>query len=185
MAGGDASSDADLVLATAQGDGDAFAVLIRRHVRAATLLAAQLLGDQDDAEDVVQVAFTLVYERARKFDATRPFSPWLHGMVRRLAANRRARDARRARLLRLWGRFSGRSVETIDEGLDQETLGRAVGELSPMQRACFELVALRGISIEEAAAMHGISASTVRQHVFRARRAMKGALRTDPEREHD
>jgi DNA-directed RNA polymerase specialized sigma24 family protein len=45
-----------------------------------------------------------------------------------------------------------------------------------MQRACFELVALRDIPIEQAAAMHGISESTVRQHVFRARRALGNAL---------
>jgi RNA polymerase sigma factor (sigma-70 family) len=49
-------------------------------------------------------------------------------------------------------------------------------DLSPMQRACFELVAVRDLSIEEVAAMHGISESTVRQHVFRARVALRRAL---------
>lgn len=45
-----------------------------------------------------------------------------------------------------------------------------------MQRACFELVAVRGLSTEEVAVMHGISQSTVRQHVFRARAAIRAAL---------
>jgi RNA polymerase sigma-70 factor (ECF subfamily) len=143
-----------------------------------------LLGDQDDAEDIVQVAFILVHERAGGFDATRPFRPWLYAVVRRLASNRRARDARRARLLELWGRWSGgvaqpradRADSAIDAEEDVESVRQIMTTLSPMQRACFELVALRGIPAEEVAAMHGISESTVRQHVFRARRALSHAL---------
>jgi DNA-directed RNA polymerase specialized sigma24 family protein len=100
----DARADADLLAATAHGDADAFAVLVRRYIRAAALLGAQLLGDRDDAEDIVQDAFTVVHRNARAFDAKRPFAPWFFAIVRRLAANRRSRDLRRARLLRLFGR---------------------------------------------------------------------------------
>jgi DNA-directed RNA polymerase specialized sigma24 family protein len=46
-----------------------------------------------------------------------------------------------------------------------------------MQRACFELVAIRDLATEEVAAMHGISESTVRQHLFRARTALRYALK--------
>ena len=45
-----------------------------------------------------------------------------------------------------------------------------------MQRACFDLVVMRDLSIEEVAVMHGISESTVRQHVFRARAALRTIL---------
>jgi RNA polymerase sigma-70 factor, ECF subfamily len=176
----DARSDAELLAATARGDSAAFAVLVRRYIRAATLLAAQLLGDRDDAEDVVQDAFRVVHRNAPAFDAERPFRPWFYAIVRRLAANRRSRDLRRARLLRLWSRprVSGETSSEAEGAflarIDAEAVRRAMEDLSPMQRACFELVAVRDLSIEEVAAMHGISESTVRQHVFRAR----GVLRT-------
>ena len=157
---------------------------MRRHIRTATLLAAQLLGDRDDAEDVVQEAFTVVHRNARGFDGERPFGPWLFGIVRRLAANRKARDARRARLLRLWGRESLAPAElpradyALLAGGDSAAAAAqlAMAELSPMQRACFELVSLRELPVEEVAAMHGVSASTVRQHVFRARTALRKLL---------
>lgn len=45
-----------------------------------------------------------------------------------------------------------------------------------MQRACFDLVTLRGFSIAEVATMHAISEFTVRQHVFRARTALRAVL---------
>jgi len=180
--GNDERGDAELLAAAARGDGGAFGVLVRRHIRPATLLAAQLLGDRDEAEDVVQDAFTVVHDRAHRFDAARPFAPWLFGIVRRLAEHRRARAARRWRLLRRWG--TGTVAEpapvhiegAVLAGADMDLVRRAVLSLSPMQRACFELVTVRDLAPAEVADMHGISEATVRQHVFRARHALRRAL---------
>ncbi len=178
----DGRIDAELLAATARGDDVAFAVLVRRYIRAATLLAAQLLGDRDEAEDIVQDAFTVVHRNVHTFDAGRPFAPWFFAIVRRLAANRRSRDVRRERLLRLWGKgtIAASMSPPADAGLlvslDATAVRRAMENLSPMQRACFELVAVRDLSTEEVAAMHGISESTVRQHVFRARAALRDVL---------
>src|SRR5437588_999142 len=98
----DDESDAAL-LARGVGDGGrAFGMLVRRHVRAATAVALDLLGDLDDAEDVVQEAFLVVLDRAAEFDAARPFGPWLAGIVRNKALRRLERAARRRRLLRFW-----------------------------------------------------------------------------------
>ena len=170
-----------MLAATVHGDGAAFAVLVRRYIRAGTLLAAQLLGDRDDAEDVVQDAFIVVHRNAGAFDAARPFGPWFFAIVRRLAANRRSRDRRRAQLLRLFGkelaeRTSANVEAAVVAQLDGAAALRAMEDLSPMQRACIELVVLRGLSTEEVSAMHGISEATVRQHVFRARASLRGVL---------
>jgi RNA polymerase sigma-70 factor (ECF subfamily) len=179
---GETRTDAELLAAAGRGDDAAFAALVRRYIRAATLLAAQLVGDQDDAEDVVQDSFTVVHKNARVFDAGRPFGPWFFAIVRRLATNRRSRERRRKRLLQLW--WGGAPTEATTPAVDRSVIDRieadvaagAMANLSPMQRACFELVAVRDLSPEEVAAMHGIAESTVRQHVFRARAALRGAL---------
>ena len=187
--GNDERGDAELLAAGARGDGSAFGILVRRHIRPATLLAAQILGDRDDAEDIVQDSFTVVLERARAFDATRPFPPWLFGIVRRLAQHRRARIARRARLLRLWGKGTVVDPEPVHiepalvAGADLEIVRQAMRSLSPMQRACFELVTVRDLSPAEVGVMHDISESTVRQHVFRARQSLRKAL--NPEGAND
>ena len=123
----DGRTDAALLAATARGDNAAFAVLVRRYIRVATLLAAQLLGNRDWATDRGEPA-------------------------------------------------SSRSEATLVAHLDAAAAKRAMGMLSAMQWACFELVVVRGLSSKEVAAMHGISESTVRQHVFRARTALRGAL---------
>jgi RNA polymerase sigma factor (sigma-70 family) len=178
----DERTDAALLAAAARGDDTAFAVLVRRYIRAATLLAAQFLGDRVEAEDIAQDAFVIVHKKARMFDPNRPFAPWLFAIVRRLAAKRRSRDLRRTRLLRLWAKPGGseptasRVEMALIAGFDAEAARRAMKTLSSMQRACFELVAVRGLSTVEVAAMHGISESTVRQHVFRARTALRRIL---------
>ena len=178
----DGRSDGELVAASARGDDAAFALLVRRYVRQATLLAAQYLGVRDEAEDIVQDALMIVHREARRFDANRRFQPWFFAIVRRLAENRRSRNVRRARLMRLWMRpHADEATSAVTEsalvtGLDAPMAIRAMHTLSPMQRACFELVEIRGISTSEVAAMHGIGESTVRQHVFRARVALRSAL---------
>jgi RNA polymerase sigma-70 factor (ECF subfamily) len=178
----DARTDAELLDAASRGDDHAFAVVVRRYVRRGTLLAVQLTGNVDDAEDVVQEAFTVVHRSARTFDARRPFSPWFFAIVRRLATNRRLLDQRRSRLLQRWWRGSEVELSPPDverasaARVDAEHARRAMEALSAMQRACFELVAVRGLGTDEVAAMHGIAESTVRQHVFRARAALRKSL---------
>ena len=175
-------TDAELLAETVRGNASAFTRLVRRHIRAGTLLAAQLLGDRDEEEDIVQDAFSVVHRQARTFDADRPFAPWFFAIVRRLASNRRARDVRRDRLRRVWARDPGSQLasppadDAVFARLDAAAASRAMHDLSPMQRACFELVAVRDLSVAEVAAMHGISESTVRQHVFRARAALRRVL---------
>jgi len=124
----------------------------------------------------------VVHDRAHRFDPARPFAPWLFGIVRRLAEHNRARTARRWRLLRRWGKGTVAEPEPVHfeaavlAGADMEQVRRAVMTLSPMQRACFELVTERELSPGEVADMHGISEATVRQHVFRARHALRRVL---------
>lgn len=179
----EAHSDVELVEAAARGDSAAFGTLVRRHIRASTLFAAQLMGDQDEAEDVVQDAFTVVYRQARTFDRTRPFAPWLYGIVRRIAHDRRRRVARRRRLLDDWWIRNpsdvAQSEVDVDETIVLDRVASRVRSLPQMQRACFELVAVHGITPAEVASLHGISESTVRQHVFRARRRLRSELAGD------
>jgi RNA polymerase sigma-70 factor, ECF subfamily len=170
------------VRAAAAGDQRPFTALVQRYIRTATLLATQLTGDADDADDIVQDAFTVVYTNAASFDESRPFAPWLYGIVRRLAQKRRIRTMRRARLLSIFGRSAERSssaneqehrlLQHIDVDLRSRDLWAAMQALPSMQRVCFDLVVMRQMAISEVAAMHDIAESTVRQHVFRARKAL-------------
>ena len=174
----DPPSDAELFARGAAGDDAAFGVLVRRHLRNATAVALGIAGNLEDAEDVVQEAFLVTLDRAATFDATRPFVPWLHGIVRHKAMRLRARAARRRRLLRLFGWSEPATVE--EDRVDASaTLVRAhvlLEALPEMQRRCFDLHVGLGLPTPAVAEQCGIAESTVRQHVFRARAALRRAL---------
>lgn len=179
-------SDADLVARSASGDADAFGVLVRRYVRSATTLAFELLGDRDDAEDVVQDTFIIVLRRAQDFDPAQRFSSWLFGIVRNTARRRGETAARRRRLLDRWlpdvrSATASRPASAPADGKESNhdvaaRVAEVVGELSEMQRRCFTLQVAHGIPVSEIAAMLDIAESTVRQHVFRARGVLRERL---------
>ncbi|MGH7634522.1 MAG: RNA polymerase sigma factor, partial [Gemmatimonadaceae bacterium] len=64
----------------------------------------------------------------------------------------------------------------MDAESELAVVRRELEALPAMQRSCFELVVLREVSVEDVAAMYAIAASTVRQHVFRARRELRTRL---------
>lgn len=172
--------DGALLARLAAGDADACTELVRKYLRPATLFAAQLTGDRDEAEDIVQRAFILAVERASELDTSRPFAPWLFAVVRRLALKRHARQRHRRALWERWRpEVSSSQIEPDAAIAAASDLALVRGELrtfSPMQAACFELVVLRDVAAEDVAAMYEISEATVRQHVFRARRALRDRL---------
>jgi RNA polymerase sigma-70 factor, ECF subfamily len=172
-------TDGELLARIARGDDEACDILVRRHIRAGTLFASQLLGDRDDAEDVVQSAFILACQRAAEFEPDRPFAPWLFSVIRRLAFKTHERRTRRQRLWGRWRNEASPSVDPageLDAASDVAVVRREMAALPAMQRACFELVVLRDVAVEDVAAMYEIAASTVRQHVFRARRELRSRL---------
>src|SRR5438105_10829433 len=145
-------SDAELLRAAALGDERATRALVTRHVRAAMLLAVQLLGDADEAEDTVQDAFLVVLRRAGDFDATAAFPAWLFGIVRRIARKVRARARRRWRLLERWRAHASPIVQpAAPANVELAELRSAMKALAPMQRACCELAFVHGLAAEEIA----------------------------------
>jgi RNA polymerase sigma-70 factor (ECF subfamily) len=179
---GDAD-DGHLLRRAASGDDAATADLVRRYVRRTTLFARQLVGDSDDAEDVVAEAFVIALDRAATFRESESVGPWLYGIVRRVAAKYRRRASRRRWLLKRW-RPEARRADPAQLAADRDALDRVaamVSGLPDMQRQCFDLVVYSGLDITEVATMFDIAPSTVRQHVHRARQAIRSRFPDVPD----
>jgi RNA polymerase sigma-70 factor (ECF subfamily) len=170
--------DEALVRATLSGDEGAFARLVRRYLRKAMAVALEYVRSREDAEDVVQDTFRRVFEKLDHFDQTKSFEPWFFTILRNTARN--ALKSRRIR---------EHDVLTIEHaspspGPYEETrrlelrvrIGEAVERLPAMQKTCFRLCMVEGLTSAEAASAIGLAESTVRVHVFKARRALQGLL---------
>ncbi|MFD5590684.1 RNA polymerase sigma factor [Streptomyces griseorubiginosus] len=170
-----ADRDADDVLRAAraaEGDEDAFAVLVHRHAPSLVQLAARLLGTRTAAENVVRDAFLDAWRRLPEFQGCSSFGTW----IRRIATAR-CLNALRARSHTAADRIAGGpdAVRRLREALDL---------LTAEQRVCWILGELDGHSFEFIAEAVGISREDVPAHVVRARRCLAQALgsRTSPSR---
>jgi RNA polymerase sigma-70 factor, ECF subfamily len=172
------AADEALVRATLHGNQEAFARLVRRYLRKAMAVALEYTTTREDAEDVVQDTFRLAYQNLGRFDLRRPFEPWLFTILRNAA-----RNAIKSRRLR--------SHESLSEEVAAGTAGplenahrrelrrqitHAVEQLPPMQKSCFRLCLVEGLSSAEAATALGLAESTVRVHVFKARQTLQRLL---------
>lgn len=175
---GVAPSDREVVRRVRLGDGDAFAELVHRHVRPAVRLATRLLGDDAEAEDVVQDSFLAVLEGLDEFDASRPFSPWFYRIVANRCANvRRSRSRRPTDALPPTLASSGPGPDRdAERSALRGRLRAALAELPDRQREILLLYDVDGFTGPEIAGMLDISPATVRWHLHRARAAMRVIL---------
>ncbi|HSR70332.1 MAG TPA: sigma-70 family RNA polymerase sigma factor [Acidobacteriota bacterium] len=171
------------------GDQDAFRDLVERHSRRVFVLAYRITGNEYDAEEVVQETFLKVHRKLKRFQSRSRFSTWLHRIAVNCAYDllrrrRRHVDGRQEPEEHLAGRHqeweSGRpSAEQVL--LSQEASDRvkkALGLLTPQERAAFVLRHFEGLSSSEIADRLGVGKSAAKHAVFRAVQKLRGRLRS-------
>lgn len=121
-----------------------------------------ILRDRGRAEEVTQDAFLRLYERWRSARVVEHPGAW----VRRVAVRSAIRSARRTDLRS--ASMAGHEESAWDQ-LPDIDLARAVASLPAQQRAAVALFYLDDLSVQEVARHLGVSSSTVKQHLFRAR----------------
>ena len=171
-------TDGALVAATLGGDEQAFAHLVRRYLRKAMAVALEHVPTREDAEDVVQDTFRRVLASLDRFEPERSFEPWFFTILRNTARNAaRHRQVRAHEPLAI-------EHESPQPGPYEQTrrrelktrLVQAIETLPTMQRTCFRLCLVEGLTSAEAASAVGLAESTVRVHVFKARQTLQELL---------
>jgi RNA polymerase sigma-70 factor (ECF subfamily) len=174
----EAEAEAALVERVRVGDAAAFDELAGRYLRRAFSVAYRLMGQREDAEDLVQEAFIAVLEKIHTFQAGRAFSPWFF----RILVNRGI-NARKSRTLRQVDDIPERAASALPsperEAERAELRGgvtAALESLPDRQRTIVRLFELEGFGSPEIAQILGISENTVRWHLHEARKTLRLAL---------
>ena len=173
-----AADDRELVERVKEGDASAYDALVLRHLARATRISRRLLGNVEDAEDLVQEAFMRALHRLGSFDTTRPFGPWFYKLLINTGLNaRKARALRAAEPERGDAPSRGASPLELTERREiRERFAAALAALPPRQRLVVSMFEVDGLSSMEIAASLGISPETVRWHHHQARQALRAAL---------
>lgn len=131
-----------------------------------------ITGSRTEGEDLAQEAFTRVFERWRTVAAMDDPAGYLH----RTAMNLFRNQYRRARVA--LGRSVGLGPErdVFKPVEDRDAAARALGGLTPRQRAALVLTEALGYSGDEAGQLLGIKASTVWALTHQAREVLRGTV---------
>ena len=78
-------TDAGLIARFRAGEEKCFEELVRRHQKRVYWLARRIVGNHDDADDVVQEVFIKVYHGLRNFRGEANFSTWLYRITVNMA----------------------------------------------------------------------------------------------------
>lgn len=174
--------DRELVTRVLAGDQKAFEDLVRRKTNKVYALSYRVAGNAEDAKDIAQLVFIKLWENIGKYDSQFAFDTWLYRIVTNVGIDflraRQTRDNAVNSNLRLVktatdpdqnSRLQTREVEQIFESVSDV--------LSPTQKTVFVMREIEDISSAEISRALGCRESTVRNHLFNARKLMKQQLR--------
>jgi RNA polymerase sigma-70 factor (ECF subfamily) len=151
-------------------------------------LALRVTRDPDLAADAVQDAFATALERSQQFRGESAASTWLYRIVYNKAIDRlreRRRDEPRTddedetpdeTEPASGGAWSRPPDEVLAGAETRAAIDRAVAELTPVQRAIFELREYEGRPTEQIAQIVGLPVGTVRVYLHRARLRLRRLL---------
>jgi RNA polymerase sigma factor (sigma-70 family) len=187
----DSRSDAELVLALQAGDARAFETIMRRHNRLMFRTARGIVGDDAEAQDVVQEAYLRAFTAIASWRGEAALSTWLARIAINVAIGM---HRKRGRWISLDEGQQGdhdrdpeaamNDPDTSDSGPEQQTarmqmrhlLEQAVNGLPEIYRSVFMLRAVEEMSVEQTADALAVSPDVVKTRYLRARAMLRTAL---------
>lgn len=178
--------DDELMRLVCENDSAAFAILYKRHVRAAFALALHVCGGQALAEDIVQEAFLSLWRSGPRYDSSRgTVRTWVLGIV-----HHRALDALRREVGydRRWVGIEGieerlEAAERTEREVSRRDAAREVRailqRLPPEQSRVIELAYYGGFTNTEIAAMLDAPVGTIKGRMRLGLKKMRSQLHSE------
>lgn len=171
--------DRRLAEAARNGDDQAFESLVTRHSGGLHRAVARILGESEEAWDVVQMAFLKAWQQLDRYDSRWSFATWIYrigtnvaiDLIRSRKSRERTHQSGSEHRLRVVGEGRPTSHVTFERDADS-VIAQVLPALSPQQRAAFILREIEDRETSEVAEILGCSPTTVRNHIFQARKTL-------------
>jgi RNA polymerase sigma-70 factor (ECF subfamily) len=173
-------ADEALMGRVAQGDRQAIALLFERYQLKVYRFVLRLIADKATAEDIVSEVFIELWRHAASFEGRARLSTWILAIARNKAVSamrRRIDQPLEGGMANAIPDGAGTAQESLEAADRSAVLRQCLAQLSPAQREIIDLVYYHEKSVEEAAAIVGVSAATVKTRMFYARRRLAEHLR--------
>ena len=168
-------------LAASAGDATVFTALVEEYQHRVFGLSLMILRNRPAAEEVTQDAFVRAFLNLHRYDAARPFYPWIAAIAVRLAQTWLRRRMRHA------GREDGPLEAASDDHADgplrelisderSRRLWSLVTSLPRAQSAAVFLYYKQDMKVDEVAQTLGVTSGTIKTLLSRARHALRERL---------
>lgn len=174
-------SDELLAAKALEGDLGAFEELVDKYKKSVFAIVYRIIGQYQEAEDITQEVFLIVYEKLYQFDMGKKFAPWIHKIAvnTAISALRKKKKAINVSFDETYiqDNTSGSDVDdpqTIFERTElSQFINEVIMELPENYRVIIALRYQMDYSNGEIAEVLGISKENVEVKVHRARKAMR------------
>lgn len=180
------SSEAWLIERAQQQDESAFDQIVELYADKLYNYIVRMLGNSQDAEDVLQEVFLRAYQGLPQFNGRASLSTWLFRIATNLCIDHYRKQERRVKTVSIYRERADDSEDENEEWefpdmqtpdpmqavLDkelQEVVERAVQELSPKLKTILLMYDVEGLSYEEIAQALGVPMGTVKSRLHLAR----------------
>lgn len=181
------STSDSLLSAVANGDVSAFEALYDRHASTIYALLLRILGNPDDAEEILQEAFVKAWSSARLFDPVRGSEvAWLISIARSRAIDRlrsrrirsdRENDAGREHFIHAAFLGVETAMEHAIESEERIAVRAALAHLPEAQRRALELAYFEGLSQSEIAERLHEPLGTIKTRIQLGMKKLRDELR--------
>ena len=175
--------DRVLVQAVLARETGAFERLVRDYQGLCWHIVYRMVRHPEDARELCQDTFLRVYRYLHQYRQESSLKSWI-GQIAFTVALRHL-ERRRIPLVEP-ASDQDDPLEQIGDGFDLETayaddelhrhLHAAIDSLPPLQRTVLTLYHLEELTIPEIAAITGLAEGTIKSHLFRSRRQLRGVL---------
>ncbi len=179
----------DLMARIAQGDNEAFEILVNRHQASVLNLIYRFIGDRTQAKDLAQEVFIRVWKSAKTYKREAKFTTWLYRITANLCFNE-LKSSRRKKWFQFL-RLGDQHEETIEDTLVDDSpspedlllekersrqISDALQGLPDNQRMALILKRYDDLSYQEIAQILDCSVSAVESLLVRAKRSLQEKL---------
>jgi len=183
-------SSEDLMGRVAEGDDEAFEILVNRHQTSVLNLIYRFIGDRTQAKDLAQDVFLRVWQTAKSYEPKAKFTTWIYQIATNLCLNE-LKSARRRRWFP-FSRSNGDEGKTFEETLSDGSptaedvlvarersrqISDALQSLPANQRMALVLKRYDDLSYQKIAQILGCSVSAVESLLVRAKKTLQERLK--------
>jgi len=172
-----------IIESSKRNDNQAFRTIVECYQSRLYSLVFRIIGNEDDAKDIVQETFIRVWMKLSGYNTEKKFSTWIYAIATNLCFDKLKSAKNHYRTVNFDDTLNELiSSENIEQKIIDTELGQLIlaltNKLTAKQKIVFTLRDLEELEVEEIIQITGLTANKIKSNLFLARQAIRNKLKS-------